>query len=79
MCIVCTYYAYNLFIYTYFFFFFDNSWLNYLAPNRPAYNSGPADNSGQAGQAPGRCLMAAQGQHRPIIAQGRSQHRPIIN
>ena len=40
---------------------FGNSWLNYLAPNRPVYNCGPADNSGQAGQAPGRCLMAVQG------------------
>ena len=36
---------------------------------RPVYNSGPADNSGQAG-APGRCLMAVQADHgtRPIIA-----------
>ena len=40
-----------------FVLFFGNSWLNYYTWHPIT----PADNSGQAGQAPGRCLMAVQG------------------
>ena len=68
MCIVCTYYAYNLFMATFFFPFFGNSWLNslgYLASNRPVYNSGPADLS-----RPDKHLADAI-----MAVQGRSQHK----
>ena len=55
-----------IYLYTHsFFLFFGNSWLNYLASNRPVYNSGPADLS-----RPDKHLADAI-----MAVQGRSQHK----